>query len=118
MSDVLRDLVSKATPGPWRTGENHWTLTIPCVQAGPLDDPRLVCEIGVLEPGNVLADARLIALAPDLALLVADMADALTSIAEYVGCWNPDECGGRIGTCRVCASRALLVRVDRLTEER
>lgn len=35
---------------------------------------------------------------------------AIAGIVEYVGCLQPDECGGLHGTCRVCSARKLLGR--------
>lgn len=35
---------------------------------------------------------------------------AIAGIVEYVGCLQPDECGGLLGTCRVCSARKLLGR--------
>lgn len=59
------------------------------------------------------ADARLIALAPELAALVLDMADALRGSGHADGY----ECPGSEETCRACRVRALLARLDRISTQ-
>jgi hypothetical protein len=55
----LRELAAAATPGPWA-----------------------VREAGIISQEFTKSDVRLVALAPELAELVADMADALGAYAD------------------------------------
>lgn len=75
--DELRALRDAATPGPWSAQdfpygrERHWYC----------DGPEVIDHDGGLGE----ADARLIALAPTLATLVADMAEALAWMRAELG---------------------------------
>lgn len=101
----LRQLTAKATPGPWAVGareeEEYFAEFSPVVVDS--DDPWA--------PNVVLAfaeaDARLVALAPELARLAADMADELAKFCDD-------------GLPEHCPQCALLARFAALadTEER
>lgn len=70
MAVTLRELLDAATPGPWRaidTGNPYrWPVNT---------DKVNVCT-------GACRDARLIALAPEMAALLLDMADALRGYTE------------------------------------
>lgn len=83
-SDRLRALVAEATPGPWTYFEGSDVWSVGTNQAVLLDE----------DP----ADSRLIALAPQLAELVADMGEALLALVERV---EMDESVGICLTSRV-----------------
>ena len=69
--DELRALADAATPGPWQ----FWTDSV-------ADGVRIGSY--TVNFGAQTADARLIALAPDLARLCAELGEALTHVlAEY-----------------------------------
>lgn len=94
--DEIRDLLEKATPGPWDTGY-HGTHE---VQAGNV----LLADCGVL--GNARADARLMAAAPELAydliLIRNDLAEHEAALAEIhaacVAAGIPEETVSETGT--------------------
>jgi len=75
---TLAELLANATPGPWEYQEFD----------GVVIDPE-----GVLVSGPPRdADARLIALAPDLARLALDMGEALIFYRQAYGhLWSVDE---------------------------
>ena len=90
----LRDLVGRATPGPWRfqisVGDEWWfggwrDDGSRGQQATIRTDERKHDAVAVLGCNSDAekADARLISLAPELALLAADLADALESSKSY-----------------------------------
>ena len=115
-ADRLRALAANATPGPWRwgTGEEnggdwppYYLVTVeeyPTRSVGPLS------RVVVSDDPPSEADARLIALAPDLAVWAADAADALDSHE----CPHPIDLGREWPKCEVCG---LLARFDRLGKE-
>ena len=87
----LRDILEAATPGPWEvdaSGEGldvyapeHKTATVWVHLAGPMtmgDD----ADAGV--KARAMADAQLVALAPELAALVLDMGDFLREIEDVL----------------------------------
>lgn len=96
----LRGLVEKATPGPWAVGfeddREAYVFSRDSGSGWVTHRPEPWMEGGILD-----ADARLIALAPDLALWAADAADHLRKRSD-----NLDDC--RCRTCRDAA--ALLAR--------
>jgi hypothetical protein len=69
----LRDLAAAATPGPW-----YRTPHSAHVFADDPEDGNAGVDVAQCEEND---DARLIALAPELAVLAADMADLLSVIA-------------------------------------
>ena len=74
-SGWLRSLAAEATPGPWLTGP--WDDEYPehvCVYSG---DGRTIASSDGGEVAREVANIRLIALAPDLAVLCADAIDTL-----------------------------------------
>ena len=104
-ADRLRQLVKQATPGPWHwtdTGENKvWGGHLePAVAEGAGYD-GLWTDICISE-----ADARLIALAPDLAAWAAWAAEGLARLIDVLGEVDID------------IVETLLARLDALTEER
>lgn len=105
----LRELVVSATPGPWDVGSSRLIAgpefpTIWPRGRGPMC--RFDLRPGVPKERNE-ADARLGSLAPDLALLVADMTDELEA-------WKSSEQAMGRGVPEI---DALLVRVDLLGKE-
>lgn len=85
----LRDLVAAATPGPWEhrvwgTPEDEWPHRRVSVgtTTGHGDAVYISPRYGHLEQS--VADARLIALAPELAVLCADLVEALERAAHLV----------------------------------
>lgn len=97
VGDQLRQLAAEATPGPWSSSAAAWESVRS--SSIPLQD----------------TDARLISLAPDLALLCADLADALAAYESFYD----DDCGE--SGCEDCEPgrrlRALLARVAGLAQE-
>jgi hypothetical protein len=99
-ADRLRRITEEATPAPWfAIGTSVSKPEVDIVEWAyrdmpPADEHECVARAE--------ANARLIALAPDLAVLVADAADLLR--AEWPT-WQPYEV------------RAFLARVDQLTKE-
>ena len=75
----LRELADKATPGPWVWEDENLRGTtagiFPNGWVAWADAPHATSHPGWIYVED--ADARLIALAPDLAVLCADMGDAL-----------------------------------------
>jgi hypothetical protein len=84
--DELRSLASEATPGPWVTGtgavgDYEYPNVWPTAYGAPV--VSLDRRTGV--PRERLdADARLIALAPSLALLCAELGEALRRYMEAI----------------------------------
>lgn len=107
----LRDLLAAATPAPWLVS------VAPDYDQGVEYRHVHFGEHGDDEVGYYLlpADARLIALAPDLAQLACDMGDALRAYvnAHSAGCdaalFTKGAC-----TCEASTVRALLARLDSL----
>ena len=96
----LRDILEAATPGPWthydgpyddwdRVVLDHFTSEGPYVWEASHDKP------------TVLADARLIALAPELAALVLDMGEFIRNVCDTTNEWES----------------SLLARLDQLGKE-
>jgi hypothetical protein len=83
--DQLRALAQKATPGPWAAWQDelYWKVD-GAEERGNADGPN-VCNTGRTSWPQTGENARLIALAPQLAELAADMADALE---EATGGWT------------------------------
>lgn len=93
-SGWLRSLAAEATPGPWCWTQHErgpWQVgTCVDVDEEPvsgfvdLDEVtpvEMICESGDEAPAT---DARLIALAPDLAVLCADAIDALEAARKFL----------------------------------
>ena len=102
----LRDILDAATPGPWAwnsggySDSGHPLMGLQNAE-NPTSYPVLDCAVlGDPEP----ADARLIALAPELAALVLDMGEFITEKFGVDG-WLDD------------GSQALLARLDQLGKE-
>lgn len=77
---TLRELLDAASPRPWEYDDEYYVISTEvadavCAMVGPADLP------------DVAADARLIALAPELAALVLDMADALRETGPSFAPW-------------------------------
>jgi len=68
----LRKLAQDATPGPWAVGKTWRNIGGQKIQSIADRDGAEIGHSWFSE-----SDARLIALAPDMAVLLADMADAL-----------------------------------------
>ena len=105
----LRSLAAEATPGPWshvvEAGDEWWfgdgdqAVVVPQTDAKRF--PDFVSVLGGDTPEEI-ATARLIALAPDLAVLCADAIDALEFYGEasnYRG--SSADVGERRGPSRV-----------------
>lgn len=88
---TLRELLDAACPGPWATEDRPGAITL-TVQN---DDEDVICDA-------FPRDARLIALAPEMAGLLLDMADALGAILNHEERYSFDEI------------EALLARLDRI----
>ena len=71
----LRELAAQATPGPWTTEELAPASSAWLIRAGT---PHVA-------KAWAAADARLVALAPEMAALLADMADALQRLDDNKG---------------------------------
>ena len=89
----LRDLVARATPGPWRLGTTWRTIQREQMQAVEGADGRELGHSWFLTP-----DAALISLAPELALLAADAIPVLDELCAWVdtnmiGCIEVQERG-------------------------
>jgi hypothetical protein len=67
-------LADEATPGPWTVEESICAVDTP-------DGRALVLMVDRQEPAQALRDACLIALAPDLARLCAELGEALAGVA-------------------------------------
>lgn len=78
MSAWLRQLVAEATPAPWDTGPVTESM---CIYAPALGAKGALAWTSTQRFRNGVENARLIALAPRLALLCADMAELIRS--EY-----------------------------------
>ena len=74
--DKLRALADEATPGPWM----NWQPPSPWVSRAETNAP--IAEMNSHETAQWYPDARLIALAPDLARLCAEQHEVLRRIAE------------------------------------
>lgn len=71
----LRKLLDEATPGPWRFDPHGIDDYLGDVWAEPGDEEERICENALIE------DARLIALAPQLAAALIKAEEALMKIA-------------------------------------
>lgn len=81
MNDPVRELAEKATPGPWEWhAEEDWHDRTEHPRIGNVSGKRGALAIFVNEH-----DARLIALAPDLARVAADLAESLRHNYELHG---------------------------------
>ena len=78
-ADPLRQLVANATPAPWRVAWASSPLSPPTAW---YVEPEAGDDNGVAWDIENKADARLIAAAPTLAVLAADMADALEAASS------------------------------------
>lgn len=74
--DELRALADKATPGPWEVGTAGRWFT---VHDRPWHRDKPAFDAAV---ARAPTDARLIALAPDLARLCAELGEALVEISD------------------------------------
>jgi hypothetical protein len=87
-NDELRKLLAEATPGPWQVDrtEDRWRAQIDGGTAGRqwLSLARVVVRMegSTSDHSEGLANARLIAAAPDLAAEVLRLRDALRAIAN------------------------------------
>ena len=87
MSNTLEELLANATPGPWeyrvwgRDGD-EWPDNRVSVGRAMGHGEAVVINPRYGERTQNLADARLIALAPDLARLALDMGDGLRKYAH------------------------------------
>ena len=108
--DVLRRWVEVATPGPWHT--NYWPVPEPHYWVGKFasDHPLESKSDYVAGATSSEADARLIAKAPEMATLLADIAEWFQGFSEG---WQ-----GRIAGHEGAKSGDLLARLDALVEER
>lgn len=108
-ADRLRQLADAATPGPWRvTG-------FAAVEMGEkgTDEWEEWWPPAAFESRRANHNARLIALAPEIARLLADAMDALREHEGLLADVFPCICDK---TCARCSqSRALLVRLAALT---
>lgn len=91
------------TSGPWRV-------------QGPHDAPWVQNDANVIVP-NTLADARLIAAAPEMAARLRESQDALDRAGcQFAYCEGPDVPPIDMRTCFRCGAmwhnRALLARID------
>ena len=97
MTDPVRLLADRATPGRWMAVNHGLRIEIS-------GDEFHVAQIDTsydtdFDRGQCEADGRLIALAPDLARVAADLAEALTHE-------HPDEDPQYVGTCVSCRALA------------
>lgn len=109
---LLPALVSAATPGPWDAGTSRLIggPTFPTIwPRGRAPMCRLDLRTGVPKERND-ADARLAALAPEMAALLIEARDALDGNHEYAFFAHTSE-PQHVEDCRVCA---FLERIDRL----
>jgi GT2 family glycosyltransferase len=89
VSDWLRDLAAKATPGPWERvieqGDEWWFGGGNQARIRAVDDDHWgsVAVLGC-DDETEQADARLIALAPDLARGCADLADSIRRVRQVL----------------------------------
>jgi hypothetical protein len=74
----LRDLVYAATPGPWKYHVEDLELTRDGDEPDPLVATRLIGE------GISPEEGRLLALAPELAVLLADAMEYVDVIGAYL----------------------------------
>ena len=119
---TLRELLERATPGPWKFHDSSDRRG----HKGEFRSPPPHFGFMLIGPWINDADPELMALAPDLASLVLDMADALRTVREDWAIHDDDchwcrWCGitnGHETDCEpTCYSRrldALLARVERL----
>ncbi len=83
MSD-LRKLLDEATPGPWHVERDKQTWGWVDV-VGPsfsVGGPTRATDLSLADEAKRLADARLIAMAPDLAAALLKAEEALANIAS------------------------------------
>ena len=81
----LRQRVEAATPGPWFFDSYSTIHSRPLVQNVEVDDTEVAqvrVSYGDTATGRALVDAVLIALAPDLALALADAWEAIANHVE------------------------------------
>ena len=76
----LRKLLDEATPGPWTIDPHGIDDCLADVWTEPGEDEERICENATVE------DARLIALAPDLAAALIKAEEALASIVANTCC--------------------------------
>ena len=103
----LRDILEAATPGPWTFNDS----TDPRGHKGEFRAPSPFNGFMLVGPWTNDADARLIALAPELAAWALEMGDLLTGILHDLD--NGDD----PGRGQKNAGRALLARLDQLGKE-
>lgn len=104
-SGWLRSLAAEATPGPWTISDSEIIAVV--VNDDPTDHVAIMGNGAPDESDEALADASLIALAPDLAVLCADAIDALEALGNRSG-----DCPGCDGAThgRYCPIVLLLAR--------
>jgi hypothetical protein len=104
----LRELVARATPGPWKYHVEDLELTRDGDEPDPLVATRLIGE------GISPEEGRLLALAPELAVLLADAMDELRKAPTFcIHTLPPHDSPGlprNASECRVCRHRSLLAR--------
>ena len=97
---TLAELLAAATPGPWTAWRDELYWKVDKAPEGPN-----VCNTGRTSWNDTEENARLIALAPDLARLALDMGEALEAVGRYLASYgDTSEAVPRI--------EALLVRLD------
>ena len=88
-ADRLRVLVAEATPGPWESRRwgyegDEWPERRVSVGRAVQSGEAITCSPRYGNLDQDLANARLIALAPQLAELVADMGEAAAAFREAI----------------------------------
>lgn len=121
---TLRELLATATPGPWTADIRAWGDGSEYCSRIDLGGQDYV-ETFSGHYGPSPANARLIALAPEMGRLLLDMADALRDTLDYEisdlsdSAWNWHGMHNHNGEqeaddCIVCTFEALLARLDRI----
>lgn len=82
---------------------------IPVLNAVGENRLAVEAELRRVSPSRVTPGGLKFWVSIDLFHAYADpLEDAARDLVDYVGCLMPDECGGRIGTCRRCSLARML----------
>ncbi len=108
MSD-LRKLLDEATPGPWavETNKRTWGWVDVVGPSFSVGGPTRATDLSVADEAKRLTDARLIALAPDLAAALLKAEEALDDAIRIAA---RNEAGPDLD-----AARATLTEIRKLT---
>jgi hypothetical protein len=107
----LRKLLDEATPGPWavKRDKRTWGWVDVVGPSFSVGGPTRATNLSVADEAKRLTDARLIALAPDLAAALLEAEEALERLAKL---GNGDSYGNSDGNI---IARVTLTEIRKLT---